>query len=173
MIQTNQTSNQANSAKIGIIMGSKSDLEVMNQAASLLKEFEIQHEIRILSAHRTPDLTIKYAREAESNGLEIIIAGAGAAAALPGMIAATTWIPVIGVPLAATSLGGLDALLSIVQMPGGVPVATVAIGTAGAKNAALLAIRMLALKDEKIKSKLKSWIAAQTEKSTQNSLVVE
>jgi len=157
--------------QIGIIMGSKSDLEVMNQGAEILKELEIPYEIKILSAHRTPDLTLQYAENAASKGLEIIIAGAGAAAALPGVIAAKTWLPVIGVPLAATSLGGLDALLSIAQMPGGVPVATVAIGSAGAKNAALLAARILALKNESIRTRLQVWIKNQTEKVLANNHV--
>ncbi len=159
------------SPKVGIIMGSKSDLPIMQEAANLLGEFKIPFEIRILSAHRAPDLTLQYAETAAGRGLEIIIAGAGAAAALPGMIAAKTWIPVIGVPLAATSLGGLDALLSIVQMPGGVPVATVAIGAAGAKNAALLAARILALKDEQIKNALHIWMADLHEQAVNNSLV--
>jgi 5-(carboxyamino)imidazole ribonucleotide mutase len=157
--------------KVGIVMGSKSDLTIMQEAAKLLAEFKIPFEIRILSAHRAPDLTLEYAQTAASRGLEIIIAGAGSAAALPGMIAAKTWIPVIGVPLTATSLGGLDALLSIVQMPGGVPVATVAIGAAGARNAALLATRILALRDEKIKNALLVWIANLQEEVVNNSFV--
>lgn len=161
----------SNFPKVGIIMGSKSDLSIMQEAANLLGEFKIPFEIRILSAHRAPDLTLQYAKDAAGRGLEIIIAGAGAAAALPGMIAAKTWIPVIGVPLAATSLGGLDALLSIVQMPGGVPVATVAIGAAGAKNAALLAARILALKDEQIKNALHVWMTDLHEQAVNNSLV--
>lgn len=139
-------------------MGSKSDLALMSEGANILEALGIPFEIRILSAHRAPDLTLQYAENAASRGLEVIIAGAGAAAALPGMVAAKTWLPVIGVPLSATSLGGLDALLSIAQMPGGVPVATVAIGAAGAKNAALLAARMLALKDAEIRTRLIAWI---------------
>src|SRR5688572_7937919 len=130
---------------VGIVMGSQSDAEVMIESAKILEEAKIPYESRVLSAHRTPDLTIAYAKEAHSRGLKVLIAGAGAAAALPGMIAACTPLPVIGVPISGTSLLGLDALLSIVQMPGGVPVATMAIGKAGAKNAACFAIRVLGL----------------------------
>lgn len=133
--------------KVGIVMGSQSDAEVMLECAKVLEKLEIPFESQVLSAHRNPDLTIAYAKSASQRGLKIIIAGAGAAAALPGMVAACTPLPVIGVPLAGTSLMGMDALLSIVQMPGGVPVATVAIGKAGAKNAAWLALRILALAD--------------------------
>jgi 5-(carboxyamino)imidazole ribonucleotide mutase len=155
--------------KVGIIMGSQSDLAIMSEGANILETLGIPFEIKILSAHRAPDLTLTYAESAAQRGLEVIIAGAGAAAALPGMVAAKTWLPVIGVPLAATSLGGLDALLSIAQMPGGVPVATVAIGAAGAKNAALLAARMLALKDENLRAKLKNWIGDLNSKAHANS----
>lgn len=131
------------SPKVGIIMGSESDREVMNFCAEVLNSHEIPFEIKVLSAHRTPDATLDYAEKAEQRGLKVIVAGAGMAAALPGMIAAKTKLPVIGVPLAASGLGGLDALLSIVQMPGGVPVACMAIGKAGAKNAGHFAHRLL------------------------------
>ncbi|MGL5613157.1 5-(carboxyamino)imidazole ribonucleotide mutase, partial [Cetobacterium sp.] len=132
--------------KIGVIMGSKSDLPTMNECVNVLKDFGVEHEIKIVSAHRTPNLMFDYAKEAKKRGLEVIVAGAGGAAHLPGMVASLTDLPVIGVPIESKTLKGIDSLLSIVQMPGGVPVATVAIG--GAKNAALLAIKILALKDE-------------------------
>jgi len=131
--------------RVGVIMGSDSDLEVMRGAIGILREFSIPIEVRVLSAHRTPDEMLAYAREAAGRGVQVIIAGAGGAAHLPGMVAAATPLPVIGVPVAATPLAGFDALLSIVQMPAGVPVATVAIG--GGRNAGLLAIRILATAD--------------------------
>ncbi|WP_413774045.1 5-(carboxyamino)imidazole ribonucleotide mutase [Cetobacterium sp. NK01] len=133
-------------------MGSKSDLPTMNECVNILKEFEIEHEVKIVSAHRTPDLMFTYAKEAKNRGINIIIAGAGGAAHLPGMVASLTDLPVIGVPIESKTLKGIDSLLSIVQMPGGVPVATVAIG--GAKNAGLLAIKILALKDEILAEKV-------------------
>ncbi|GIX41420.1 MAG: N5-carboxyaminoimidazole ribonucleotide mutase [Leptospiraceae bacterium] len=139
---------------VGIIMGSKSDLDTMKEAAFILKEFEVPYEIQIVSAHRTPDWMYEYAKKAESKGLEVIIAGAGGAAHLPGMTASLTTLPVIGVPVQSKSLNGLDSLLSIVQMPGGIPVATVAIGTAGAKNAGLLAVRILSNKYPILREKL-------------------
>ena len=129
--------------KVGIVMGSESDREIMNHCAQTLDSLEIPFEINVISAHRNPDATAKYAETAKSRGLRVLIGGAGMAAALPGVLAAKTELPVIGVPLNAGSLGGLDALLSIVQMPGGVPVACMAIGKAGAKNAAHFANRML------------------------------
>ena len=138
--------------KIGVIMGSKSDLPTMNECVNVLKDFGVEHEIKIVSAHRTPNLMFNYAKEAKKRGLEVIVAGAGGAAHLPGMVASLTDLPVIGVPIESKTLKGIDSLLSIVQMPGGVPVATVAIG--GAKNAALLAIKILALKDEKLAEKI-------------------
>lgn len=138
--------------KIGVIMGSKSDLPTMNECVDILKKFGVEHEIKIVSAHRTPNLMFNYAKEAKKRGLEVIVAGAGGAAHLPGMVASLTDLPVIGVPIESKTLKGIDSLLSIVQMPGGVPVATVAIG--GAKNAALLAIKILALKDEKLAEKI-------------------
>ncbi|MYH41620.1 MAG: 5-(carboxyamino)imidazole ribonucleotide mutase [Chloroflexi bacterium] len=128
----------------GIIMGSSSDWETMRHAAELLEELGVPHEVRVVSAHRTPDLLFEYASTARGRGLEVIVAGAGGAAHLPGMAAAKTTLPVIGVPVESKALSGLDSLLSIVQMPAGVPVATVAIGAAGARNAALLAAAILA-----------------------------
>lgn len=138
--------------KIGVIMGSKSDLPTMNECVNVLKDFGVVHEIKIVSAHRTPNLMFDYAKEAKKRGLEVIVAGAGGAAHLPGMVASLTDLPVIGVPIESKTLKGIDSLLSIVQMPGGVPVATVAIG--GAKNAALLAVKILALKDERLAEKI-------------------
>lgn len=138
--------------KIGVIMGSKSDLPTMNECVDILKDFGVEYEIKIVSAHRTPNLMFDYAKGAKKRGLEVIVAGAGGAAHLPGMVASLTDLPVIGVPIESKTLKGIDSLLSIVQMPGGVPVATVAIG--GAKNAALLAIKILALKNEKLAEKI-------------------
>ncbi|WP_448820555.1 5-(carboxyamino)imidazole ribonucleotide mutase [Cetobacterium sp.] len=138
--------------KIGVIMGSKSDLPTMNECVNILKEFGVEHEVKIVSAHRTPNLMFEYAKEAKERGLEVIVAGAGGAAHLPGMVASLTDLPVIGVPIESKTLKGIDSLLSIVQMPGGVPVATVAIG--GAKNAGLLAVKILALKDKELAEKV-------------------
>ena len=143
---------------VGIIMGSISDLETMKEAANILDEFEIPHELRVVSAHRTPNLMVEYASTAAERGLEVIIAGAGGAAHLPGMTAAFTVLPVIGVPVQTKTLQGLDSLLSIVQMPAGVPVATMAIGNA--KNAGLMAARILATKYPAIAAKLKLYIEA-------------
>jgi 5-(carboxyamino)imidazole ribonucleotide mutase len=139
---------------VGIIMGSKSDLETMKESAYVLKEFNIPYEIKIVSAHRTPEWMFEYAKNAEKRGLEVIIAGAGGAAHLPGMSASLTILPVIGVPVPSKNLNGLDSLLSIVQMPAGIPVATVAIGASGAKNAGLLAVRILSNKYPELKQKL-------------------
>lgn len=144
---------------VGIVMGSKSDLEVMNAAREMLTELEIPCEVRILSAHRIPEQMIEWAETAEDRGLEVLIAGAGMAAALPGMVAAKSLLPTLGVPLAAGSLGGLDALFSIVQMPKGVPVGTLAIGKSGAANAALLAAAILGGKHPEIRVRLKAWRA--------------
>ena len=149
---------------VGIVMGSDSDLTVMRAAAEALAEFGIRCEVRALSAHRTPDDTIAWARGAVDRGLKVLIAGAGAAAHLPGVVAAVTPLPVIGVPIDATSLNGLDALLAIVQMPAGVPVATVSIGKAGAVNAAVLALQILALADPKLRSRLEDYKAALADK---------
>ena len=139
---------------VGIIMGSDSDLSVMQEAAAVLKEFRVPYELKILSAHRTPEATGRYAKGAVRNGLKVIIAGAGRAAHLAGVIASHTTLPVIGVPLESKALKGLDALLSTVQMPRGVPVATMAIGNSGAANAALFALKILGITDRKIKNKL-------------------
>jgi len=140
---------------VGIIMGSTSDRPVLEAAAEILTELEIPHEVRIVSAHRTPDWMFEYASGAERRGIKVIIAGAGGAAHLPGMIAAKTVLPVVGVPVPSEHLRGLDSLLSIVQMPAGVPVGTMAIGRAGASNAALLAARILGVGDEAIRDRLR------------------
>jgi len=141
--------------KIGVIMGSKSDLPIMNECIKVLKEFEIDYEVKIVSAHRTPDFMFEYSRSARDKGIGVIIAGAGGAAHLPGMVASLTELPVIGVPIESKTLKGLDSLLSIVQMPAGVPVATVAIN--GAKNAGLLAIQILGVSNQSIAQKLKKY----------------
>ena len=143
-------------------MGSQSDWGTMQAAARMLDALGIAHEARIVSAHRTPDRMAAYAREAEGRGIQVIIAGAGGAAHLPGMVASMTTLPVLGVPVESRALKGLDSLLSIAQMPGGVPVATFAIGEAGAKNAALHAAAILALSDAKLDKTLKAWRAKQT-----------
>jgi len=146
----------AKKAQVAIIMGSDSDLETMKESAVTLKEFGIPHEIKILSAHRSPDETARFAKTAERNGIKVIIAGAGAAAHLAGVIASHTTLPVIGVPMETKSLKGIDSLFSTVQMPAGIPVATVAIGKAGAKNAAILAAEILGLGDAAMRKKLKA-----------------
>ena len=142
---------------VGIIMGSQSDWEVMKEAKNQLDELSITNEQLIISAHRTPNRILDYAKKSLENGVKVIIAGAGGAAHLPGMMASHTQIPVIGVPIESTSLNGIDSLLSIVQMPKGIPVATVSIGKTGAKNAAILAAEILSLQDEKIRDRLSSW----------------
>lgn len=142
---------------VGVVMGSKSDWTTMGAAARILREFDVPFEARVVSAHRTPDLLFEYAEMAQGRGLRAIIAGAGGAAHLPGMLAAKTVVPVLGVPVNATALHGMDALLSIVQMPKGVPVATFAIGEAGAVNAALFAVAMLASDDDALAQKLADW----------------
>lgn len=147
---------------VGIIMGSQSDWPTMKHAADVLAELGVATDCRIVSAHRTPDRLYDYAKTAESRGVKIIIAGAGGAAHLPGMTASMTTLPVLGVPIHSKTLSGLDSLYSIVQMPGGIPVATLAIGEAGAKNAGLLAAQILALTDKAISERLKAWRAAQT-----------
>jgi 5-(carboxyamino)imidazole ribonucleotide mutase len=147
---------------VAVVMGSKSDWDTMGHAAEMLDLLEIPHERRVVSAHRTPDLMAQYAREAAGRGIRVIIAGAGGAAHLPGMLAAFTWLPVLGVPVESRALKGLDSLLSIVQMPGGVPVGTLAIGTAGARNAAILATSILALSDENIRRRLGDFRLQQT-----------
>jgi 5-(carboxyamino)imidazole ribonucleotide mutase len=149
---------------VSVIMGSKSDWETMRAASEVLTEFGVAHENRVVSAHRTPELMAEVASAAEGRGIEVIIAGAGGAAHLPGMTAAHTTLPVLGVPIESRALKGLDSLLSIVQMPAGVPVATLAIGTAGAKNAALLAISILANKRPLLREKLKAFREEQKRK---------
>lgn len=149
---------------VGVIMGSKSDWETMRAASELLDEFGVPSESRVVSAHRTPQAMSEYAVGAEQRGLRVIIAGAGGAAHLPGMVAAQTTVPVFGVPVRSRALNGLDSLLSIVQMPAGVPVGTLAIGAAGAKNAALLAIAVLALDDPPLREKLRDYRRRQTER---------
>lgn len=147
---------------VGIIMGSQSDWSTMGEAAALLKRLEIPFETKIVSAHRTPKLLYSYAEEAENRGIQVIIAGAGGAAHLPGMTAAMTHLPVLGVPVQSKALSGQDSLLSIVQMPAGIPVMTLAIGVAGAKNAALSAASILSLNDEGVRERLKAFRAKQT-----------
>jgi 5-(carboxyamino)imidazole ribonucleotide mutase len=155
---------------VGVIMGSKSDWDTLRHAADTLKQFNVSHECRVVSAHRTPEVMRDYARTAEERGLCVIIAGAGGAAHLPGMVAAQTTLPVLGVPVQSRTLQGLDSLLSIVQMPAGVPVGTLAIGDAGAKNAALLAIRMLAQRDPVLRERLRTYHIEQTQNVLQETL---
>ncbi len=148
---------------VGIIMGSKTDLDTLEGAIEILREFGIEHEVRVLSAHRTPELVLEWSSTAEQRGLEVIIAGAGGAAHLPGVVAAKTILPVLGVPVPSTTLGGADALLSIVQMPKGVPVGTLGIGRAGAANAALLALAIMGGKRPELRDKLRAWRKARAE----------
>ena len=145
---------------VGVIMGSRSDYEVLAPAVEILTDLEVPHEARVVSAHRTPDLMFEYAASAESRGLKVIIAAAGGAAHLPGMVAAKTTVPVLGVPVPATALNGVDALLSIVQMPRGIPVGTLAIGKPGAANAGLLAASIVANGDPALRERLRAWRAA-------------
>ena len=147
---------------VGVIMGSRSDLRVMSHTLDLLTELEVRHEARVVSAHRTPDWMFEYAATAERRGLEVIVAAAGGAAHLPGMVSAKTTLPVLGVPIPATALNGVDALLSIAQMPKGVPVGTLAIGEPGAANAALLAAAIVALRHPEVGERLRAWRAART-----------
>jgi 5-(carboxyamino)imidazole ribonucleotide mutase len=142
---------------VGIIMGSKTDLDVLKGATEVLTEFGIEYELRVLSAHRTPEQVLEWSSKAEERGFEVLIAGAGGAAHLPGVVAAKTVLPVLGVPVASTSLGGADALLAIVQMPKGIPVGTLAIGKSGAANAALLAIAIMGGKRPELRDKLRAW----------------
>ena len=153
----------ADTPVIGIIMGSTSDWETMRHSAAILTELDVPHETKVVSAHRTPDRLVAYAKEAEGRGIKVIIAGAGGAAHLPGMAAAMTALPVLGVPVESKTLKGMDSLLSIVQMPGGVPVGTLAIGKAGAINAGLLAASILALSDAALAARLAAWRQAQTD----------
>lgn len=155
---------------VGVIMGSKSDWETMKLASEMLTKFDVPHECKIVSAHRTPLLLAEYAAHAEARGLEVIIAGAGGAAHLPGMVAAQTSVPVLGVPVQSKALSGMDSLLSIVQMPAGIPVGTLAIGNAGATNAALLAVAILANTRPELREKLNQFRKTQTEKVLQDTL---
>ena len=148
--------------RVGVVMGSRSDWEIMQHAVQMLSCLGIAHEVRVVSAHRTPDLLFEYADQAVVRGLAVLIAGAGGAAHLPGMLAAKTRLPVLGVPVPSQALNGMDSLLSMVQMPAGVPVGTLAIGRAGAINAALLAAAMLALTDAALAARLEQWRSAQT-----------
>ncbi len=157
------TASPKSAPRVGVIMGSRSDWETMRETTLLLDQLEVSFEAKVVSAHRTPKWMFEYAETAQRRGLKVIIAGAGGAAHLPGMVAACTLLPVLGVPIQSRALQGLDSLLSIVQMPGGIPVATLAIGVAGAKNAALLAARILAITDQDLLSRLTLWTATQTQ----------
>lgn len=153
---------------VGVIMGSQSDWDTMRHASEILAELDVDHECRVVSAHRTPDAMFDYAAGAAERGLKVIIAGAGGAAHLPGMVASKTHLPVLGVPVQSRTLNGLDSLLSIAQMPGGIPVGTLAIGKAGAKNAALLAVAMLAAHDATLAQRYIAWRERQTERVLAN-----
>lgn len=144
-------------ARVGVIMGSRSDLPTMENAVEILKRFGVDYEVKIVSAHRTPELMFEYAKSAKERGIKVIIAGAGGAAHLPGMVSSLTPLPVIGVPVQSKAMSGLDSLLSIVQMPGGIPVGTVAIGNSGAKNAGILASEIIALMDEEVAKKVEEF----------------
>ena len=149
--------------RVGVVMGSRSDWETMEHASGVLTELGVAHEVQVVSAHRTPDLLFRYAEQAAGRGIQVIIAGAGGAAHLPGMLAAKTRLPVLGVPVQSRALNGMDSLLSIAQMPAGIPVGTLAIGRAGAVNAGLLAAAMLALHDSRLAQALEHWRAKQTQ----------
>ncbi len=170
-LQASEDTPAAATIRVGVIMGSKSDWETMRPAATMLDEFQVAHECRVVSAHRTPQWLAEYAQSAVPRGLQVIIAGAGGAAHLPGMVAAETTLPVLGVPIQTAVLGGLDSLLSIVQMPRGVPVGTLAIGTPGAVNAALLAIRILAITDPDLRQRLADYAARRAAEVLQETLV--
>jgi 5-(carboxyamino)imidazole ribonucleotide mutase len=159
-----------NKPLVGVIMGSKSDWETMHHAAEVLKDFGVPHECRVVSAHRTPQWMVEYAASAESRGLQVIIAGAGGAAHLPGMVAANTTVPVLGVPVESRTLKGIDSLLSIVQMPGGIPVGTLAIGKAGATNAGLLAVAILATTRPDLRERLHAFREQQARKVREDTL---
>lgn len=163
-------SNNDNRPLVGILMGSKSDWETMQAAAKILDEFGVANEAKVASAHRSPDLVSQYVSSAEDRGLEVIIAAAGLAAHLPGVVAAQTLLPVLGVPMHGNALGGLDALLAIAQMPGGVPVGTLAIGSHGAKNSALLAIRILANSRPELRERLRQYHAKMAEQIANESI---
>jgi 5-(carboxyamino)imidazole ribonucleotide mutase len=168
MADTKQTATAA--PLVGIIMGSKSDWATMEHASKILTELGVPHECKVVSAHRTPDLLFEYASTAEERGLDVIIAGAGGAAHLPGMCASKTALPVLGVPVQSKALSGMDSLLSIVQMPKGIPVGTLAIGEAGAVNAGLLAAAIVARKDAAVRARLAAYRAAQTQKVLEDTL---
>ena len=168
--RSRKASNESSSPLVAVIMGSKSDWETMRAADEILTEFGVAHECRIISAHRTPQLMADFASAAEGRGIEVVIAGAGGAAHLPGMTASYTTLPVLGVPVESKALKGLDSLLSIVQMPGGIPVAALAIGASGAKNAGLLAVSILANKRKALRDKLSAYRARQTAKVLEDSL---
>ena len=153
---------------VGVIMGSKSDWPTMQHAVEMLEMFNVPHEVKVVSAHRTPDLMFDYAEQAEARGLQVIIAGAGGAAHLPGMVAAKTVVPVLGVPVKSRALNGQDSLLSIVQMPGGVPVGTLAIGDAGAKNAGILAAQIVGNQDAAVRAAVNEFRATQTQTVLEN-----
>ncbi|MGN6093539.1 MAG: 5-(carboxyamino)imidazole ribonucleotide mutase [Luteibacter jiangsuensis] len=159
---TSNGGNEADAPRVGVVMGSRSDWETMEHASSTLARLGIVHEVRVVSAHRTPDLLFDYAATARDRGIQVIVAGAGGAAHLPGMLAAKTPLPVLGVPVQSKALNGMDSLLSIAQMPAGIPVGTLAIGRAGAVNAALLAASILALHDADVAAALDEFRAAQT-----------
>lgn len=159
---TSNEVNEANAPRVGVVMGSRSDWETMEHASATLTRMGIVHEVRVVSAHRTPDLLFDYANTARGRGIQVIIAGAGGAAHLPGMLAAKTALPVFGVPVQSKALNGMDSLLSIAQMPAGIPVGTLAIGRAGATNAALLAASVLALHDDAVAAALDAFRAEQT-----------
>ena len=156
------------SALVGVIMGSKSDWPTMKSATDMLDEFGVAYEVKVVSAHRTPDLMFEYAETAQDRGLEVIIAGAGGSAHLPGMVASKTIVPVLGVPVQSKALSGQDSLLSIVQMPGGIPVGTLAIGEAGAKNAGILAAQIVGNHDEKVRQKVAKFRSEQTQSVLNN-----
>ncbi|HEX8248049.1 MAG TPA: 5-(carboxyamino)imidazole ribonucleotide mutase [Pyrinomonadaceae bacterium] len=160
--KTQNSKSETGQPLVAIIMGSTSDWETMKNASDVLRDFAVAHESRVVSAHRTPDLLFEFAKSAEARGLEVIIAGAGGAAHLPGMTASQTVLPVLGVPVQSKALSGMDSLLSIVQMPAGIPVGTLAIGAAGAKNAALLAVSILANSRPELREKLKKFRENQT-----------
>ena len=161
--------NQEASPIVGVIMGSKSDWDTMSPACEIFEEFGLPYEKKVLSAHRTPELAAEFAQTAEERGMRVIIAGAGGSAHLPGMVASLTPLPVLGVPVQSRALSGFDSLLSIVQMPGGVPVASLSIGASGAKNAALLSIRILATTDAALREKLGTYLEEQKQKVIANS----
>ncbi len=155
-------------AQVGLIMGSKSDWPTMENAAKMLEQLGVPYETRVVSAHRTPDLLTDYAKTAQQRGLQVIVAGAGGAAHLPGMVAANTALPVLGVPVQSKTLNGLDSLLSIAQMPGGIPVGTLAIGQAGARNAGIMAAQIIALQDSEVRQRLEAFRAEQTRQVLDN-----